>query len=275
MNINPRAAQAHLGFSHVFRGVDAILQQAPGTEMLLDSSSDRSDSSDSTSDASSASPTSRDDTASHPSLMRWDDDSSISSIWSGSSQDSIDGLFEELTPPQFSSTTYPSDADGTYQYNDYDMFYDDGDFGANHHARDRSANHWEYIFGDYLDRNYVRKFLCDDIRAITYVKSRDKNSVFRSHFRVPLSFIDSLTEMFITRGWVRFTKRCHSEYKLSIRTQLFIMCALEHLGNRRPHRQLETETICFSEHQAFFDTFLDRMYSRRFDNVVFPSRLEG
>jgi hypothetical protein len=270
MNIDPRAAQVHLGLSHVFRGVDAIIQQLPGAEMLLDGSSD---SSSYASGASSAISPSQDDTSSSPSLTQGDDNSSVSSIWSGSSRDSMDSLFEELTSPQFSANTNQSIH---HVHDNYDMFYDDEHFGVDYQMRDRCANRWEYIFGDYLDSNYVRKFLCDDIRDITYEKSRDRNSVFRSHFRVPLSFIDTLTEMFISRGWVKCTKRCHNEYMLSMRTQLFIMCALEHLGNRRPHRQFETETnMCFSEHQQFFNTFLDRMYARRFDHVAFPSTLEG
>jgi hypothetical protein len=141
-------------------------------------------------------------------------------------------------------------------------FYDEDDkLGANGDRKERSANRWEYEYGDYFKSNYFRKFLREEICAIIYIKSRDRCSVLRSHFRVPLVTIDHLTEMIMARGRVHCTKRCNTQYKLSIRTQLFIMCALEHLGNKRPHCQFETETNMSSatEHQNFFDVFLDRL----------------
>ena len=121
MNIDPRAAQVHLGLSHVFSGVDAIIQQ-----LLLDGSSD---SSSYASGASSAISPSQDDTSSSPSLTQGDDNSSVSSIWSGSSRDSMDSLFEELTSPQFSANTNQSIH---HVHDNYDMFYDDEHFGVDY-----------------------------------------------------------------------------------------------------------------------------------------------
>eukprot|EP01082_Thalassiosira_pseudonana_P007063 g6219.t1 g6219 contig22:16423-17748(-) len=89
--------------------------------------------------------------------------------------------------------------------------------------RKRNSNKFSYKFGDFLDCNYYRKFLCQDIRDVIYEKSQDKKSVFRSHFRVPLTTIDDLTEMHIRNGWVRYTGRVRTNFQLSIRTQLFIV----------------------------------------------------
>ena len=117
--------------------------------------------------------------------------------------------------------------------------------------------------------------MCPGNRDITYEKSREKDSVFRSHFRVPLVSIDHLTEMFISNDWVENTKRCHNDYQLSICMQLFIMCALEHLGNRRPHRQFETETeMSYTEHRKFFTLFTDQLCSVQSDFVFYPQMIE-
>jgi hypothetical protein len=141
--------------------------------------------------------------------------------------------------------------------------------------RKRSSNRFAFQFGDYLDCNYYRKFLCQDIRDVTYEKSQDRKSVFRSHFRVPLKTIDDLTEMHIRNGWVRYTGRVRTNFQLSIRTQLFIMCALEHMGNRKPHCQFETETnMSASSHLHFFNNFIVNMYSVRSEYVFYPRTME-
>jgi hypothetical protein len=159
-----------------------------------------------------------------------------------SSEDTMDRFMSDFTTAQAQMASHhnASAFDGSDA-----AFYDEDDkLGANGGRKERSANRWEYEFGDYFESNYFHKFLREEICAIIYIKSRDRRSVFRSHFRVPLVTIDHLTEMFMARGWVHCTKRCNTQYKLSIRTQLFIMCALEHLGNKRPHCQFETH-VCY------------------------------
>ena len=142
--------------------------------------------------------------------------------------------------------------EGTSITTEVEEFHDEGT-SITQNRCERRSNRYEYKFGDSLDSNYYRQFLCPDKRDITYEKSREKDSVFRSHFRVPLVTIDHLTEMFISKGWVENTKRCHSNYQLSICMELFIMCALEHLDNCCPYRQFETETeMSYSKHRKFF-----------------------
>ena len=141
--------------------------------------------------------------------------------------------------------------------------------------KERSPNMFGYKIGDYMNCNYYRKFLCPEVREVTYLKSCSRQSAFRSHFRVPLITIDHLTETFITNGWVEATQRCHSHHMLITRTNLFIMCSLEHLGNRRPHVQFETETnMSYTEHRNFFNMFIQRMYSIRRDYISFPSTVQ-
>ena len=122
---------------------------------------------------------------------------------------------------------------------------------------ERRINCFDYKFGYYLNSNYYRKFLCPYKCDITYEK-QERGSVFRSHFSISLVTFDHLTEMFVSEDWVENTKRCHNVYQLSICTQLFIMCTLEHLGNCHPHMKFETETeMSYSKHREFFTLFID------------------
>ena len=98
--------------------------------------------------------------------------------------------------------------------------------------RNRRGNRFGYKFGNIYHSNYYRKFLHPSVRARIYEQSRDRTSTFRSLFRVPLSKIDYLTDMFMSRGWVTYTHHCREPQKLFDRTQILIMTALEHLGNQ-------------------------------------------
>eukprot|EP01082_Thalassiosira_pseudonana_P001215 g1628.t1 g1628 contig10:2468934-2469824(-) len=203
--------------------------------------------------------------------------SSVSSLASASSVSSSDVDDDSSMP---SSSTMSSDSDDTMDRFMASQLSIDwtGDSNLDRDIppqRKRSSNRFAFQFGDYLDCNYYRKFLCQDIRDVTYEKSQDRKSVFRSHFRVPLKTIDDLTEMHIRNGWVRYTGRVRTNFQLSIRTQLFIMCALEHMGNRKPHCQFETETnMSASSHLHFFNNFIVNMYSVRSEYVFYPRTME-
>ncbi len=100
--------------------------------------------------------------------------------------------------------------------------------------RDRRANRFGFKFGNIYHSNNYHKFLQPSVRARIYEQSRNRSSMFRSLFRMPLSKIDYLTDMFISRGWVTYTHRCRESQKLFDRTQILIMMSLEHMGNWRP-----------------------------------------
>ena len=70
---------------------------------------------------------------------------------------------------------------------------------------------------------------------------------------MPLHIIDELITVFIERGWSKQTKQVSSPDHLFDDTQLLIMCALEHLGSRRPFCQFKIKTeLSPEEHQCFY-----------------------
>lgn len=187
-----------------------------------------------------------------------DDDSSISSSSSDESEDTMDRFMEGF----FDEEAMEFDADGSS---------DDYVEGETSQRRERRANQFGYFFGNFMDCNYYRQFLCPEVREKTYTLSNRSDSRFRSHFRVPLTIVDDITTMFIERGWVQPTKRVKDRHRLYVRTQLFILCALEHLGNRKPFRQFPTETnMSESEHRKFQRLFVERMYEIRDEHVYYP-----
>jgi hypothetical protein len=277
MNVNPSAADAFLRNAHLSSGVDALLE-APMRSLYHhmrlygSSESSKSSSDDSTSSSDDASTVST-----VPSLRQRDDHSSASSSHSSISDDpmgeywnTFNAQYGNPRPPE--TIAIPGD-NGDYVYDDFEDDLEDG--AAVRGRRERSSNRYEYEFGDYLDCNYYWKFLCPGVRQRTYELSKDRKSTFRSSFRVPLVTIDHLTDKFIDNEWVKHTKRCRTDHQLYVRTQLFIMCALEHLGNKRPQSQFVTETnMSTSEHTKFFDLFLDKMYSVRNEYVYFPRSID-
>lgn len=142
--------------------------------------------------------------------------------------------------------------------------------------RSRMPNEFGYSFGNVFESSWYKKFLAPDVREKTYrSSSRDRYGAFRSHFRMPLAMVDTLTHLFLDRGWVHYTKRISSYETLFLRTQLNILGTLEVLGSHTPFRKLETSTnISTEDHRLFFHLFLDRMYSVRNDYINYPETLD-
>eukprot|EP00956_Cyclotella_meneghiniana_P025798 scaffold54583_cov64-Cyclotella_meneghiniana.AAC.1 len=140
----------------------------------------------------------------------------------------------------------------------------------------RMPNEFGYSFGNVYESSWFKKFLAPDVREKTYrSSSRDRYGAFCSHFRMPLVMVDTLTHLFLGKGWVGYTKRINSYDTLFLRTQLHILGTLEVLGSHTPFRKLETSTnISTEEHRKFFHLFLDRMYSVRDDYIKYPETLE-
>jgi hypothetical protein len=173
----------------------------------------------------------------------FDDDSSLSSLSTigDDTEDTTDRFFasffvggpdeEEVTVGEWGG------------YDETDALLDDYDeFDSLPRERTRRMNRFPYVTGDIFKSNYYRQYLCPEKRERTYIESRDRHSGFRSSFRVPLDTVDELTNLFIERGWVLPNRKCRGELQLRTRTELLILCALEHLGNRRLHRQFKIET---------------------------------
>jgi hypothetical protein len=194
-------------------------------------------------------------------------------------EDFMDEFIQEiLNTPIESDAEDADDEDAQSELDKWDL-YDGGEEDANHQhestGRRGVPNRFKYKFGNYLESNYYNKFLHEDVRQETYVRSQNCRSTFRSHFRVPLVFVDHLTDMFISREWVKKTKRCRTDHQLYVRTQLHIMCALEHLGNRKPLSQFETATnISSDQHRLFIKLFVKKLYEARAEFIRFPSTLD-
>jgi hypothetical protein len=246
-----------------------------------DSNDDSSDSSDSSTDSSTDSDSDDSSTSTDSSISSMDDhndvsddDSSISSIESNArSEDTMDRFMASF----FIRADPPLDVDYLKDLEEYSTVGStvDVDYGGSRRRFDRLPNKYAYEFGDYLNCNYYRQFLCPERRPRMYEDSKSRHSNFRSHFRVPLSTIDDLRDLFLSRGWVRPTKRCNTQLHLKLRTELFIMCALEHLGNRRPHTQFKTETeMSMSAHLLFYKHFLNCLYRARSEWIYFPRSMD-
>lgn len=150
--------------------------------------------------------------ASLPSLCMRDeesgDESSISSISTINSEeiDGTEGTTDRFLPSVFISGA--GDEEELYhEEDDYDEteallddLLEDGP-PPSPRARTRAPNRFAYENGDIFKSNYYRQFLCPEKRPRTYVESHNNNkdSRFRSHFRVPLETVDQLTDMFIAR----------------------------------------------------------------------------
>ena len=141
--------------------------------------------------------------------------------------------------------------------------------------RIRRPNRFGYIFGNIYRSNYYNQFLHPSVRERTYIQSKDKDSIFRSSFRLPLHIIDNLARMFIERDWSQPTKRINTYTQVFDRTQLLIMCSLEHLGSRRPFRQFKIETeLSPEEHRRFFRVFIKEISNTKDEWIHYPKTLE-
>jgi hypothetical protein len=140
-----------------------------------------------------------------------DDYSSISSMESNArSEDTMDrfmaSFFISADPPQ-DAVYYLQDLE---EYRTISSTVDVGDGGSCRGTFERLPNQYEYEFGDYLNCIYYRQFLCPECHPCTFEDSKSRHSYFRSHFRVPLATIDDLRDLFLSRGWVRPTKRSNT-----------------------------------------------------------------
>jgi hypothetical protein len=102
------------------------------------------------------------------------------------SSSSTDDTMDRFMSSYFSTAGTGESGNGTGDSDDIS----DSD---NRQKRKRNSNRFQNQFGDYLDCNYYRKFLCPDIRDVVYEKSQDRKSVFHSRFIVPLKTTDDLT----------------------------------------------------------------------------------
>ena len=206
-----------------------------------------------------------------------------------SAQDMIDEINDEFGIPALlvrdndydSDSTSESESDEDEDEDDFscdgddDNYWYDGGVDLEPRGRKiRAPNKYAYEFGKLEDANWHRKFLKEGVvREQTYEKSaRNRFGTFRGHFRMPLKKIDTLVELFLTKGWVRCTRHCANTKLLKIRTELLILACLHVLGHAIPFRILSTNTnISTTEHLKFFHLFIDKMYGLKNKYIRYPS----
>lgn len=199
-----------------------------------------------------------------------DDDSSASSC-DDCSLNSDDSFARFATDYFTSDNDHDIIADDNIISWDYDWDQEDVE---TRERKERAPNRFGYEIGDFMKSNYYYKFLQPSVREQTYIQSRCRFSTFRSRFRAPLTFIDNLTDLFIDREWVTPTKRVKG-HKFRVRTQLLIMTSLEHLGNRKPFRQFETDTNMSSTmHSEFFKVFLEWLVEHKDEWIYYPRSMQ-
>ena len=134
-----------------------------------------------------------------------------------------------------------------------------------------------YKIGDFMKSNYYQKLLHPQVREKTYQISRNQKSSFRSRFFVPLTVVDNLTDLLYERGSITETNRVKG-VRLYARTQLLILCSLEHLGGRKPFVQFKEDTEMREwMHMCFFkdDVFLPTLYSMRDQFIRLPPDMDS
>ena len=107
-----------------------------------------------------------------------DNDSFTFSTSSDDSHDTMDRFMESYF-----------NCDGKVLDTEDDIFYSDEEEQGQEagQMQERRSNQFGYSFGNFMECNYYRQFLCPEVREQTYIQSNCRKSRFRSHFRVPLS----------------------------------------------------------------------------------------
>lgn len=147
----------------------------------------------------------------------------------------------------------------------------DEDFNEGIQKKQRAPNKYEFEFGVFTESNWYKQFLCPEVREHTYEESEDKSSSFRCLFCMPLTKIDELVELFLSRGWIKLTKHCNDKAILKIKAELLIMSCLHIVGLAMPFRTINHNTkISTSEHRKFFHKFVEKMYSIRDEYISLP-----
>ena len=163
-----------------------------------------------------------------------------------------------------------------------DLFGEDEElFSTNHDKprRNRSRNprqmnSYPYQFFDVTQASWYRQYLTSDngMRDRTYhLSQRDRFGTFRAHFRMPLKKVDKLVDMFLSKGWIKYSHHCRSPSILQIKAELLILSCLNILAHGTPFRALESSAnISYSEIRKFFHFFLEKMCSIEDEFIYLP-----
>ncbi len=88
---------------------------------------------------------------------------------------------------------------------------------------------------------------------------------------MPLTKIDELVELFLSRGWIELTKHCNDKAILKVKAKLLLMLCLHIVGLAMPFWAINHNTnISTSKHCKFFHKFVEKMYSIRDEYISLP-----
>ena len=109
-------------------------------------------------------------------------------------------------------------------------------------------------------------------RDLTHeLSTSDRFGEFRSLFRMPLSKVEELTDLLISREYIKVPRSLRFREEFRERSELLVMSALYRLGNGTSFRQCRAMChISVSEIRLFFFAFLDAMVEMKDEYVFLP-----
>ncbi len=135
-----------------------------------------------------------------------------------------------------------------------------------------------YQFGHLFASCWYVQFLGPDKngvegrRTITRRQSgRDRQGLFRSIFRLPLTKIERLADLMIEKGIIVPTRRLRSALAVQTRAELHVMGALCALAHGLPFQVISASSnISKEEHRLFFHKFIDYFFDHHREYIYLP-----
>jgi hypothetical protein len=181
----------------------------------------------------------------------------------------------------FNFADFGGDSDGPPSYGGYDddscSFSVESSVGRLRRRRRRSRKqrspNRHYRKESVLLSSWYRTFLRPGMtRDLTHeLSTSDRFGEFRSLFRMPLAKVEELTDIFISRGYIKVPRSLSFRAEFRERSELLVMSALYRLGNGNSYRQLRSMChISVSEICLFFAVFLDAMVEMKDEYIYLP-----
>ena len=148
----------------------------------------------------------------------------------------------------FNFADFGGDSDGPPSYGGYDddscSFSVESSVGRLRRRRRRSRKqrspNRHYRKESVLLSSWYRSFLRPGMtRDLTHeLSTSDRFGEFRSLFRMPLAKVEELTDIFISRGYIKVPRSLSFRAEFRERSELLVMSALYRLGNGNSYRQI-------------------------------------
>jgi hypothetical protein len=143
------------------------------------------------------------------------------------------------------------------------------------HRRQQRSNRM-YRIESVMTSCWYRKFLRPGpVRELTYELSRrDRHSEFCDFFRMPLSKVDELVDIFVQQGYIPTPRTLFRRGEFQERAELLVMAALHILAKGATFKSCRTLThISTSEVRKFFFKFLDAVFDMKDEYIFLPANV--